>query len=383
IDAYGHGVSSDADGNIAFIGDFWTPIDADPGSGTAIYTPLTPSPSNLSSDMYVGKYDADGELLWFHQYPYLGGRKVAFDPSGNLWALAYVADGDGATIDLDPGPGTAEITGNTYNASRTALISYDPDGNFRMATIWEASATVQAEDIVFDTEGNPIVTSLIPGTNGRPATITYSRRLVGAADPADSTFAKPTGAGTGPVLSTWIRFDKDDATISAIDDFEVSAVSPIGASGAQLGSILVAPGGELLVSGNFYGSIDFDIDPTGTAVETAVGGGSGFVVQYAADGSFDWVDTVIAADPNVNGSVTMLGLGLDGDDNVYASGSHQFDVVAGSTTLAVDDGHGHLISWATDGSVRWAIPVAGEGVIVGAAGTTGALAQPLPTAEHD
>jgi hypothetical protein len=88
-------VTTDASGNIYHCGNFATTADMDPGTGTANYT------SNGSTDAYVQKLDANGQVVWTQVY---GGSQ---DDHANELALAgngevHVTGAFKSTVDFDP-----------------------------------------------------------------------------------------------------------------------------------------------------------------------------------------------------------------------------------------------------------------------------------------
>ena len=111
----------DADGNVYVAGNFRNTVDFDPGPGEHLLTTLAPQ------EAYYAKYDADGNLLWVHN----AGHATSNEDSQNL-AVAVDGAGNGiftglydGTIDLDPGPGVVELTGDGNEAY---AVSYSPTG---------------------------------------------------------------------------------------------------------------------------------------------------------------------------------------------------------------------------------------------------------------
>ncbi len=98
------GVAVDSSGNVYVTGSFEGTVDFDPGSGTDNHT------STGSKDVFVLKLDSSGDLVWAKSFGGSAnndqGFSIAVDSSGNV----YVAGEFHATVDFDPGEGTAELT---------------------------------------------------------------------------------------------------------------------------------------------------------------------------------------------------------------------------------------------------------------------------------
>ena len=102
---YGQAITVDTIGNIYTTGYFSGTADFDPGAGT---TNLT---SNGSTDIFVHKLNASGDLVWAKNMGGTGsegGNHIATDAS----AYVYITGWFEATADFDPGAGTTNLTSN-------------------------------------------------------------------------------------------------------------------------------------------------------------------------------------------------------------------------------------------------------------------------------
>lgn len=78
----GYSVVTDASGNVYVTGGFSGTTDFDPGAGTANLT------SAGLADLFLAKYDANGNYLWAIRIGDLGddyGKDIALDASGNIF----------------------------------------------------------------------------------------------------------------------------------------------------------------------------------------------------------------------------------------------------------------------------------------------------------
>ena len=139
----------DEEGNIYMTGSFQETVDFDPGSGTA----------NLHSkgltDVYIAKYDSDGNYLWAKNMGGLYwdfGHSITLDTAGNILLTGMYRN----TSDFDPGPGVANISSNGwYNLF---VAKYDNDGNYIWAHGFGGALNDIGNDIKTDLEGNVYVT---------------------------------------------------------------------------------------------------------------------------------------------------------------------------------------------------------------------------------
>lgn len=117
----------DNHGNIYCTGYYFGSPDFDPGSGTSLLTSVG------SGDIFLAKYDPNGELLWVHGFGSADnivitpeeGRGIGVDSLGNVYFTGRFY-GD---IDFDPGPGTASL--NLMGITDAFVAKYDTDGVFQ------------------------------------------------------------------------------------------------------------------------------------------------------------------------------------------------------------------------------------------------------------
>lgn len=122
-------------GDLYLTGSFRSSIDADPGLGVCNLVA-----SGTLSDMFLAHYDANGNHLWSFRMGSTGndiGTALRVDASG----YATVAFTFSGTIDVDPGPGTMNLTSALGGAS--ILARYSAAG----ALVWAKYLPLNAADI--------------------------------------------------------------------------------------------------------------------------------------------------------------------------------------------------------------------------------------------
>lgn len=113
----GFSVAVDASGNVYTTGAFWGTADFDPGTGVSNLV------SGGYSDIFISKLDASGNYIWAHSFGAASllfdeGRSINISPSGSI----YTAGKFQGTVDFDPGPGTANLSGPSSLATSGSFI---------------------------------------------------------------------------------------------------------------------------------------------------------------------------------------------------------------------------------------------------------------------
>ncbi len=142
----GHSISVDAQGNLYITGLMNDTADFEPGVGTAYLI------SNGSFDIFLAKYDTDGNYLWannFGSYYADQGLGICTDGNGNIYIIGHY---QGTFIDFDPGSGYATISSN--GGQDVFVAHYDTDGNYIWVGGFGGSGWELGNSIVKDRFGN-------------------------------------------------------------------------------------------------------------------------------------------------------------------------------------------------------------------------------------
>ena len=243
------GIGLDADGNVLVTGEFGGTQDFDPGAGTAMLT------SAGNQDIFLAKYDGNGNFQWARGMggpEFDRGMDVVADASGSIYVTGMIAD----TVDMDGGPGTAQLVASgTWDSF---LAKYDAQGDHLWSFRFGGPGTnsdVASEcgmDLALDGNGDVYVVGYYSGAPDM--------------DP---------GPGTAILVGWDFYTAKYTPTGEHVWSFDAGDTAYDGGWG-----IAVDDSANVYVTGVFYGTIDMDPD-TGLAELEHVGGRDVFVAKYA------------------------------------------------------------------------------------------------------
>lgn len=111
----------DSYGNIIVTGEFMETVDFDPGPELAEMT------SNGSRDVFISKFDPDGNFIWVKTFGGMGYDECEGTSTYHLGNI-FLAGSFRHTVDFDPGPGVYNaVSKGTYDVF---LCKLDPDGEW-------------------------------------------------------------------------------------------------------------------------------------------------------------------------------------------------------------------------------------------------------------
>jgi len=297
---FGRGIAMDDLGNIFVTGDF---------RGTVLFGDTTLTSAG-TLDMFIAKYNVDGNFLWVNQAGATGG------------ALGYgvVTDGSGNIIVAGDFWGMANFGGDTTltTAGGIFIAKYDGDGN--LLWVEQAGGSVLWSGIAIDGSGNSIVTgSFIETATFGDTTLTSAGR--------DMFIIKYDGDGT----FLWVESAGVRNITEAVYGFSVAMDA--------LGNIIVT--GSLLGTATFFG---------GDITLTSAGSFDIFIAKYDGNGNFLWVK-------QAGGTLHDTGWGIttDGSGNIIVTGHFTGTATFGNTTLSGGGSENIFIAkYDGDGNFLWA-----------------------------
>lgn len=321
----------DASGNIYTIGDFSGTVDFNPGSG--IYN-LTSIGDN---DLFVSKLDSAGNFIWAKQ---IGGQSypsqydLALDAAGNI----YITGTFWGMVDFDLGAGIFNL--NTIGTHDLFVLKLDSFGNFIWAKqIGGSLGSVMGTSISLDDLGNIYTTGYFADT------IDF--------DPGAGTFMLNPD-------NNWF-FSMFVLKLNPSGNFAWAKAMYGPYSGVQSESISIDRFGNVLTTGQFHDTVDFD---PGVGTFTLVPFGSfgdwdHFISKLDSSGNFVWAKQFGGESNQIGFSITT-----DAFSNVYTTGvfdaTTDFDPGPGTFFMTPTTGRNTFVSKLdTAGNFVWAKQITG------------------------
>lgn len=240
---------------------------------------------------------------WAKQFSSSGvvsGASIITDASGNVYTTGYFS----GTADFDPGPSNVSLTSSGSND--IFISKLDAAGNFVWAKNIGGTGNDVSYSIAIDVSGNVYTTGNFFGT------VDF--------DPGAGTF-NLTSAGNADIFIS---------KLNAAGDF-VWAKGMGGTGTDQVLSIIIDALGNVITSGFFQGTADFD-PGAGAFNLTSAGSWDIFISKLNGAGDFVWAKRMGGTGNDVSYSAT-----IDASGNVYTTGSFDgtadFDPGGGSFIL--------------------------------------------------
>jgi gliding motility-associated-like protein len=289
----GMGIQLDALGNVYIAGSYAYTVDFDPNAGTF----------NLTSPdfdaIFIAKYDSNGNLVWaksidgkYNQEAY----NLALDAAGNVYTTGRLYGTPADNVDFDPGPGVFNLAPD-QNAFFVSKL--DANGNFVWAKLIEGD---YGQDIAFDASSNVYVTGKFVGkTDFDPNAGVFN--LTSAAGPGDIYVLKLTSSGD----FVWVK------------QMGGTGFTTFSGNENRGYGITIDPGGNVLTTGVFAGTGDFD---PGSGIFTVTSNSTSypnaFISKLDTDGNFIWATSVGSAFTEEYG----VSITTDASGNIYAAGKY-------------------------------------------------------------
>lgn len=319
LDDAAYDVTTDINGNVYVTGEFHGTVDFDPTAGVRSLT------SSGGSDAFVAKYTSNGSLLWVRGVGNTannGGRGIAVDNAGNTYITGWFE----GVVDFDVGGSFVSLFGS--GAIDSFVLKLDANANYVWASALAGTSETWTSDIAVDNVGNVYTAGTFSGT----------------------TDFKP---GVGTSFATAVG--SYDAFISKIDaNGDFVWAETFGGTGAdEINGLALDSVGNVLVTGQFEGTADFD--PLGGVTNlTSLGREDIFVSKLDGNGNLTWATSM-----GGTGSDFSNDIAIDSNDKVILAGSFQgmvdFDPGIGSTLLLSAGANDVFVAKLTGaGDLMWA-----------------------------
>ena len=331
FDDYNTGITNDPFGNIYISGYFQGTPDFDPGAATYTLT------SNGGYDFFVSKLDPNGNFIWAKSvggYSQDFGFNVTLDGLGNVLVCGYFQD----TVDFDPGVGTYTLASN--GSDDFFVLKLDALGNF----LWAVSAGGPGKDW-----GYSLTTDALNNVY-----------LVG-------NFVFTVDFDPGPGSYSISSNGMDDAFILKLNSLgNFIWAKQIGGSGGDFATaITFNNSGNIVMTGSFNGTVDFDPGPLPYTFLSA-GLTDLFVLTLDLAGNFVWAKQVGSSNQDEGYAVKCDAMG-----NIIVSGifvaTADFDPGPATFNLSpIGTCDAFVLKLNSSGGFVWAINFGGPSIGISA-----------------
>lgn len=318
----GFAIAVDTFGNVYTTGKFDNTVDFDPGAAVFNLT------ASGHSDIFISKLDSSGNFKWADQFKGVGptgstGCAIKTDKAGNV----FMTGGFSGTVDFDPGPGTNNLT--SAGGGDICVVKLNSAGDL----IWVKEMGSAGDDSGLGIDLNNVGNILVQGQF--QGTVDF--------DP---------GAGIYNVTSITANGDQFICKLDAAGNLSWVKNFPV----FDCKSICIDKQNNIIFSGGFAGTVDFDPGPA-TFNLTATNGGM-FLEKLTGSGNFIWADGFVGS--TINNYVQSIA--VDTLENIYMTGgfygSVDFDPGPGSLNLSsLVNLNPFFLKLNSSGSLTWGMKV--------------------------
>lgn len=329
-DDYGVSIVADSAGNVYTLGSFLYTTDFDPGPGVAVaYT----------GGIFITKHDKNGNIIWVKSVNSEAipnnNLSIALDKNGNIYYGGIFS----GTPDFDPGPGIFNIS-SSVNGQSAFVSKLDANGNFLWAIKIDnasvASIAVDASGNVYSTGSFEAVADFDPG----PGVFNLTEKSYNGLDGGN----------------------RDIFVLKLDDNGNFVWAKQMGGTSSDEGTdITVDPGGNVVLTGYFQLTADFDPGP-GLYNINSSGGRDIFAAKLTSNGNFVWAKSMGGISED-NGRCVRT----DRAGNIYLSGYFygpaDFDPGPGIFNLTSNPGvtNVYVSKLDANGNLIWAKQMGGTG----------------------
>ncbi len=322
-------MNTDTNGDTFIVGNFIGTIDFDPSANTSNMA----SNSATVSDLFIAKYDSNGNYVWSKQITGNIGarRKLVFDNSGNFYFTGTFRGIN--PIDVDPSTNVFNLPPQNNISSSTYIIKFNSQGDF----IWAKSILAQSDT------GSEFVS--VTQFDIKNNSLYMTGRMLGGAD------FNPSPSETN-ILTTIITFSNETffAKYDLDGNYQMAFKFDNDPNGVinKGSSFAIDDNGDIYLLAVFYYTVDFDPSPTTVFNLTALPLDDATlnlaILKYTENGSFVWAKQVRAIDVNsflpftsIQGNEWLSSTYIKNNELVVASsilGNYDFDPSSNDTVIS-------------------------------------------------
>ncbi len=316
---YSRSIATDANGNVLVIGHFTSP--------TITFGTTTLINTNAFSDIFIVKYDANGNVLWAKSASGKTqdtGIGITTDANGNI-----LVTGGFTSSTITFGITTLSNADTSLGGADIFIVKYDTNGNVLWAKSAGGNYSEFGTSVATDANGNVLVTGFFSSD-----TITFGIDTLTNAGANDIFVVKYNASGN----MLWAK-------------------SAGGIEAENSGTIATDINANVLLTGSFFSqTITF-----GTITLTNVGGFDIFIVKYDASGNVLWAKSA-------GGIFQDYGVGIASnvDGDVLLTGSFANPAITFGTTTLTNAGNNYdydifIVKYDASGNELWAKSAGGIG----------------------
>lgn len=320
-DVKGISICSDNFGNVYSAGDYVGSVTIDTGLAS-----ITLNTASGTSDVYLVKKNSNGQVKWAKSFNGPGLERIfeiQADFEGNIWLAGQYTE----SMNLNPDSAGILVTSN--GIGDFFLVKLDSNGQFLFGTSIGSTLNEACLGMHIDNAGNVYTTGYFGGT------VDF--------DP---------GPGTSNLTSVNSALEIFISKYDNQGSF-VWAKSLSGNSNDVGYGIDTDSWGNVIVTGYFIGSLDFDPGPSSFSI-SSLGGKDVFVLKLDSLGDFLWAKSFAGSGNDDQGRSLVV----DGQGNVnltgYFTGSIDIDPdTSSSMIMSAGSNDIFLVQLDSSGSLNW------------------------------
>jgi hypothetical protein len=303
---YGYAINTDSSGNVYVTGIFSSTVDFGLDFGT---TDIKTSAGG--SDIFITKINANGTYGWTKtmggtSYDY--GYAITTDSSGNVYVTGYFSSI--VNFGLDFGPTDIKTSAGYEDIFITKI---NANGTYGWTKTMGGTSYDYGYAITTDSSGNVYV------TGGFSSTVNFGLDF--------GTTDIKTSAGNIDIYITKINANGT-----------YGWTKTMGGTSYDYGfAITTDSSGNVYVTGNFYGIVDFGLDFGTTDIKISAGHADIYITKINSNGTYGWTSIMGGTDYDYGFAITT-----DSSGNVYVTGNFQgivnFGLDFGTTDIKTSAG---------------------------------------------